>query len=144
MTERHLSSLYERDLPIAAPHGIHRGHFLAWNEASVSRHPHFRRLERAAFSWTPWGIDFDRRLWFFLAAPLAAGRFEPRVEESRWRETRTVALHYGASRLPEAFRRYLYDEVKPLSERWMLGIGGIDRERGEGDHFFFALERIAR
>jgi hypothetical protein len=101
-------------------------------------------MQRVGFAWTPWGIDFDRRLWFFFAPRLAIGRFELRVDESRWRDTRAVQLHYDVSRLPHAIRRQLYDEVKPLSDRWMLGIGGIDRERGEGDHFFFALERIER
>ena len=44
-------------------------------------------------------------------------------------------------RLPRFVRDMLYDEVKPLSERLILGIGGINRGRGEGEHLFFALER---
>ena len=31
--------------------------------------------------------------------------------------------------------------VKPLSADLCLGLGGINAERGEGDHFFFALYR---
>jgi hypothetical protein len=35
----------------------------------------------------------------------------------------------------------LYDEVKPLSADLLLGLGGVNAETGEGDHFFFTLER---
>ncbi|MFW6067010.1 MAG: hypothetical protein ACOC97_01635 [Myxococcota bacterium] len=32
--------------------------------------------------------------------------------------------------------------MKPLSGRLLLGIGGINAGRDEGDHFFFALEQV--
>ena len=73
-------------------------------------------------------------------ADLAA--FEARVERSRWRETDSVVLRYEGSRLPGALRRLLYDEVKPLGEGLVLGIGGGNDGPGRGDHFFFALERV--
>lgn len=144
MTQQHLSSLYEREVPLAPPRARYRGRFLTWIEPSASRHPRVRCIQRVSFEWAPWGIDFDQRLWFFFTPRLAVGRFEPLVEDSRWRDTRAVQLRYDVSRLPDVIRRHLYDEVKPLSDRWMLGIGGTDAERGEGDHFFFALERLDR
>jgi hypothetical protein len=70
------------------------------------------------------------------------GRFEPRVQRSRWRDAQTVGLHYEVSRLPSFVRGALYDEVRPLSPRWWIGIGGINADVGEGDHFFFGLQRI--
>ena len=33
----------------------------------------------------------------------------------------------------------LYDELKPLPDGSVLGLGGINGERGSGDHFFFLL-----
>jgi hypothetical protein len=50
-----------------------------------------------------------------------------------------LQLHYDVSRLP--IRRVLYDEIKPLADGTILGLGGIDAGRGEGDHFFFELRR---
>jgi hypothetical protein len=94
------------------------------------------------FKWTPFGVDFDTRLWFFWHAALAAGRFEPRPGRSRWRDTEAVGLHYHVSRLPGPVRGVLYDEVKPLSADLCLCIGGINAPRGQGDHFFFALQRL--
>lgn len=66
----------------------------------------------------------------------------PRVGPSRWRDTEAVTLHYERSRLPAPIRGVLYDEVKPLTDTICLGLGGINAERGDGDQFFFALERF--
>ena len=38
-------------------------------------------------------------------------------------------------------RALLYDEVKPLSDRLCLGIGGLDLTGEPGEMFFFGLER---
>jgi hypothetical protein len=124
------------------PDGVYRGHHLARIDNAGSRRPHWRWSQRVAFEWAPFGVDFDRRLWFFFTTRLALGRFEPRVGPSRWRHTDAVGLHYDPSRLPAPIRGVLYDEVKPLTERLLLGIGGIRAGRDEGDHFFFALERV--
>ena len=134
-----LESLWLRPVELAPPRGVYRGHVLRRIEHATSRRPLWRWSERIGFEWTPFGIDFDRRLWFFMSTSLAMGRFEARPGPSRWRDTDAMGLHYGASKLPRAIRSVLYDEVKPLSERWMLGIGGINKDRGEGDHFYFAL-----
>ncbi|HJL18214.1 MAG TPA: hypothetical protein RMH99_21300 [Sandaracinaceae bacterium LLY-WYZ-13_1] len=141
MSPRHLDSVYERPTELPPPRGVWRGHVLARIEHETSEHPFWRWSERLGFEWNRFGIDFDRRLWFFWTRRLAMGRFEPRVHRSRWRDTDAIGLHYEVSRLPAFVRGVLYDEVKPLSERWMLGIGGMNGERGVGDHFWFALER---
>ncbi len=142
MSVGHLDSVYRRPVELTAPEGVYRGHALARIEHATSRQPLWRWSERIGFEWTPFGIDFDRRVWFFGGRTLALGRFEPRAHRSRWRDTRAIGLHYEISRLPGLVRRALYDEVKPLSPRWMIGIGGMNGERGVGDHFYFALERL--
>lgn len=139
MSLGHLDSVYRRDVALAPPRGVYRGRVLRWIDHPTARR--WRWSERLGFAWTPFGIDFERRLWFFWTTRLAVGRFEPRVHPSRWRETEAIGLHYEVSRLPGFVKAVLYDEVKPLSERWMLGIGGIDGGPGVGDHFYFALER---
>jgi len=70
------------------------------------------------------------------------GHFQTQVGESRWRDTDAVSLRYQRSRLPRFVRDVLYDELKPLSADLVLGIGGINQDRGAGDHFFFALEKV--
>jgi hypothetical protein len=90
----------------------------------------------------PFGIDFDRRRWFFVDPRLLVGRFATECGPSRWRDTDSVRLTYHGSRLPRIIRSSLYDEVKPLSDELCLGMGGINADRGTGDHFFFALRRV--
>ncbi len=142
MSAEQLGSLFDRDAPLDPPEGVYRGRVLRWFGHPTARRPRWRWSQRVAFEWVPFGIDFDRRLWFFFASRLAVGRFEARPSRSRWRDTRSIGLHYETSRLPGLVRGVLYDEVKPLSERWVLGIGGINADRGEGDHFWFVLERV--
>ena len=36
-------------------------------------------------------------------------------------------------------RGMLYDELKPLADGRVLGLGGINAGAGEGEHFFFEL-----
>lgn len=124
------------------PSGVYRGHYLTRIDNPVSRSFRWRWVARLGFEWPSFGVDFDRRLWFFFSTRLAVGRFEPRPGPSRWRDTDAVQLHYDVSRLPGPLRNVLYDEVKPLSDALILGIGGINAGRGQGDHFFFALERL--
>jgi hypothetical protein len=100
----------------------------------------YRAIDHLMFDLTPFGIDFDRRVWFFFRQPrLAAGHFRTEPGRSRWRDTGAIALHYDPSRLPGPVRGILYDEVKPLGPELCLGIGGVNREAPEGPHFFFAL-----
>ncbi|MBF0353458.1 MAG: hypothetical protein HQM11_20695, partial [SAR324 cluster bacterium] len=63
------------------------------------------------------------------------GKFRSEIHPSRWRSAMVVGLHYESSQLPGFIRNLLYDEVKPLSETLCLGIGGFNRDKGEGDHF---------
>jgi len=90
-------------------------------------------FERLSF-----GIDFARCAWFFLHPRLRAGHFRLQPGRSRWRDTQTLQLHYEVSRLP--FRGLLYDEVKPLGDTLALGLGGLNRDVGTGDLFFFLLQ----
>jgi len=136
-----LEALYVEPGPLELPTGCHRGHLLRWIDSAGARHPLWRPTLTVGFAWTPFGVDFDQQRWWFWHPRLALGRFEPRIGPSRWRETETVSLHYHASRLPAPIRSVLYDEVKPLSPDLCLGIGGINAERGEGEMFFFALQR---
>ena len=144
MSVEELEAAFGHRDEIRVPRGVHRGHFLAWLDNPSARQKRWRWPQRAGFQWTPFGVDFDRNLWFFFTPAVAMGRFEARVERSRWRGTDAVVLRYERSRLPLAFRRILYDEVKPLDDGLVLGIGGSNAGRGRGDHFFFALERDRR
>ena len=92
----------------------------------------------------PFGLNFYPGWgdWFFFHPKIAAGRFVPRRERSRWRSTDAYTLSYERSRLPRPVRGLLYDELKPLSDRLILGFGGTNAETDKGDHFFFALSRL--
>ncbi|MBI4700039.1 MAG: hypothetical protein HY744_02555 [Deltaproteobacteria bacterium] len=136
-----LEALYARERELSVPEGLFRGVFLGWIDMPLWRHPFARFTEHLGFRLTPFGVDFDRRLWFFWRPALALGRFTPEIGPSRWREARTVRLRYEPSRLPRPVRGLLYDEVKPLSRNVCLGLGGINAPRGWGDHFYFALVR---
>jgi len=125
------------------PRGCYAGRFLTWIDSRGARRWSVRTLDSLLFRSVRFGVDFDRRLWWFGAPRLGAGRFELSQGASRWRETETLRLTYGGSRLPRPLRSYLYDEVKSLDADRCLGIGGVDRETGEGDHFFFSLDRIS-
>ena len=97
------------------------------------------------FEITPFGITVEneqRGIWYFFNPALAAGNFEMRTKQSRWRDTQCVTLNYETSALPEPVRGILYDEVKVLSDRHCLGIGGFNGPPGDGDNFYFLLTRI--
>lgn len=137
-----LEDHYRADHDLRVPTGRLRGELLRWVEGPLARDPLWRPFCMLAFQLSPFGIDFDRRCWFFWNSPrLAMGRFELRPGRSRWQPAETIGLHYEASRIPGLVRRHLYDEVKPLSADLCLGIGGINRPGGEGAIFYFALAR---
>lgn len=138
-----LERLYAAEVPLAVPTGRFRGIFLEKLETPGARKPVSRLVSFVGFQATPFGVDFDSCCWFFWHPRLLIGRFQPELGPSRWRDTETVRLDYEVSRLPTPVRSVLYDEVKPLSEAMCLGIGGLNAGRGEGDLFFFALDRIA-
>jgi hypothetical protein len=137
-----LEEIFASDDPFAIPDGRYRGIHLVRLDNRGAREPRTRWAQYVGFELTPFGIDFDDRRWYFFHPRLRAGKFQARIGPSRWRPTEAVTLHYDPSRLPTPLRNILYDEVKPLTDRLCLGLGGLNAGRGEGDHFFFALERI--
>jgi hypothetical protein len=131
-----------RETPLGPPpSGSYRGRFLCWLPTPGARRWHVRLMDGILFVPSRFGVDFDRNLWWFVTPRVALGRFEVTPGPSRWRETDTFRLTYGVSKLPRPVRGMLYDEVKPLSDGVCLGLGGVDAETGEGDHFYFVLER---
>ncbi len=139
-----LESLYGAERPLEPrPHGLWRGHYLQRLDNRGARAPLSRLAQRLLFRTPPWGIDFDRGRWFFLDRPrLAAGHFALQAGPSRWRETTALGFDYSLSQLPRPVTNMLYDEIKPLSDELILGLGGENRDRGLGDHFWFGLERF--
>jgi hypothetical protein len=138
-----LESLWHKTPLGPRPLGKFRGRFLKWTDSPGSRKLAVRALDYPAFVISPFGIDFDKSAWWFVHPRLAAGRFELREGRSRWRDTEAMQVHYDPSRLPAAIKSMFYDEVKQLSGSLVLGFGGLNAERGEGDHFFFALQRMS-
>ena len=141
MSLAELEVLY-RDTPLGQiPTGVFHGTVLHWLDNPGARDPFFHTVEWFGFDVLRWGIRFDRWQWWFLCQCLSLGRFDATVGPSRWRDTETHRLRYERACLPRFVRDTLYDEVKPLGADLCLGIGGINRGRGEGDHFFYALYR---
>jgi hypothetical protein len=131
-----------REAPVGPlPIGNFRGRFLGWLDTPGSKRWHVRAADWLLFEKPRFGVDFDRRVWWFVKPSLAAGRFEVSHGPSRWRPCDTLRLTYETSRLPAAIRNLLYDEVKPLGADLLLGLGGTNFDTGEGDHFFFSLSR---
>lgn len=137
-----LERLFAHDSAIDVPEGRFEGRVLARLDNRGARRLRWRAMQIPMFEWLPFGIDFDRSRWFFVSPSAQVGRFEARVERSRWRDTEVVTLRYEPSRLPGPIKSILYDEVKPLSDDLVLGLGGQNAGTGEGDHFFFALTRV--
>jgi hypothetical protein len=132
-----------RDAPLGpTPNGRFLGRFLSWLPTRGARKAHVRAMDWLLFQRLRFGIDFDRDRWWFVTPALVVGRFEATPGPSRWRDTDVYRLAYGPSRLPRPIRAALYDEVKPLSDGVCLGIGGLNADAGDGDHFLFSLERI--
>ncbi|MEZ4221003.1 MAG: hypothetical protein R3B13_08740 [Polyangiaceae bacterium] len=136
-----LEGIY-RDAPLGpSPRGVFLGSVLTRVDSALAR----SRVGVAMaipFERVRFGVDFDTCRWFFHRQDLQIGHFTHRRQRSQWRDTEVIALHYDPSRLPRWIRGALYDEVKPLSDRLCLGIGGINRGAGAGDVFFFALAKI--
>lgn len=128
-----------REAPLGPrPSGRFEGEVLHRVDAAATR-PTPERWVIVPFERLRFGIDFDRRVWFFVHPRLRVGRFRVEAGRSRWRDAKTLRLRYDVSRLP--VRGHLYDEVKPLSADLCLGLGGLERGEGEGDLFFFLLRR---
>lgn len=130
-----------REGPIALPNGRFRGHYLRLVASQGARRLENRAMVWLGFALPRFGVDFTSSAWWFHHPLLQVGAFAPSIGPSRWRNAEVVQLHYHPSRLPWPVKPLLYDEVLPLSHDLCLGLGGINRDRGEGDLFFFALAR---
>ncbi len=139
-----LEELYARDVDITIPTSdSYKGVYLKRLSNPGADNIFNHVSQWAAFDAMSFGLNFYTGYgdWFFYHSSVAMGRFTPRIEDSRWRETKTITLNYQVSKLPKPVRNVLYDEIKPLSENIFLGIGGLNRDRDVGDHFFFAIVR---
>jgi hypothetical protein len=132
-----LEALYAGPLGDGAPCGVHRGAFLGFVDGVASRRT--RAIDTALFVWPRWGVDLDDRRWWFGSPRVRLAAFTLTRARSRWRDAEVYQLHYDRSRLPRAIRRVLYDELKVLPDGRLIGLGGVDGERGHGDHFWYAL-----
>jgi hypothetical protein len=139
LTLEELEALYARPGSVEVPRGVFAGEVLVRLDNRGARRLVNRASQIPAFEWTPFGVDFDSHRWWFA---FQIGAFTARAERSRWRDTSAITLRYDPSRLPRPIKGVLYDEVKPLTDDLVLGLGGLNAEQGEGDHFFFALRRI--
>ncbi len=137
-----LEALFATEAPPVEPSGLFRGTYLGPVDSPAARSLASRLLILPAFRLLPFSVDFSACCWVMGLPAVRAGRFRAERGPSRWRETEVLQLHYEASRLPGPVRRLLYDEVKPLSDNLCLGLGGVNAEKGEGEIFFFALERM--
>jgi hypothetical protein len=136
-----LEELFARPRPAEVPRGWFRGTYLCPCTSRAARRPQNRAAVFLLHRVLPFGVDFDSCRWTFFHRRPQVAHFVADVARSRWRETEVVAMRYQVSRLPGPVRGLLYDEVRPLSPDLCLGLGGINRKAGEGELFFFALER---
>jgi len=121
-----------------APVGVHDGSFSASSPGAAPTAA-IRVAHTLLFRWPRWGVDLDTLRWWFFDRRCLIAPFTIERGPSRWRDAEVLQLRYDASRLPRAVRRILYDELKPLPDGRVLGLGGAAGERGVGDHFWFAL-----
>jgi len=103
--------------------------------------PTKKLLARALFKWRLFGLDLNTHKWWFKDATRAVVEFDPQHGPSRWRDADVIQLHYETTG-PRLFRGMLYDELKPLNENCILGIGGSNQDNAQGAWFFFALSRV--
>ncbi len=139
-TQDELEARYAGPLHAPPLEGVLAGRMLRFLETPSARSVYTRAIDTVLFG-PRFGIDFDRRLWWFHHPWLATGRFRASVGPSRWRDAEVMRLEYDVSRLPGPIRGLLYDEVKPLGPDHALGLGGINAPRGQGEHFWFELRR---
>ncbi len=142
MSAAELDALYSERRPAAWPAGCARGRLLAWVPGPATRHPLWRPLLAAMFQLSPFGLDYDRRCWFFGLRPLCSAHFDISLGASRWRPGPCYRLHYDSSSLPQAVRNRLYDEIKPLTPDLGLGLAGLHFKGRPVPVFYFALQRV--
>ena len=140
-----LEALYKQPGEISIPEsGSYKGVYLKRLDNPGANKMINRITLWAMFDLMPFGLNFYPEYgdWYFFYPSLATGRFLPSVGPSRWRQAETIRLNYHVSGLPKLIRSILYDEIKPVAEDLLLGIGGFNAEKGAGEQFFFAIERI--
>ncbi|MGE0550825.1 MAG: hypothetical protein AB7O24_31705 [Kofleriaceae bacterium] len=131
-----LEALYASAPPAPLPSGVWLGRYL--QEHPMTRGE--RATARAMFKWTRFGLDLDEHCWWLGRPSFRVGRFQPIAGRSRWRDTDVIRLDYRDTK-PRPLRRVLYDELRPLADGSILGLGGINRP---APWFYFALERLSR
>jgi hypothetical protein len=119
------------------PGGVWQGRYLS----ELPMAPTNRLLARALFKWRVFGVDLNTNKWWFRDATRSVATFEPQHGPSRWRDADVIQLHYQRTG-PRLFRHMLYDELKPLNEHCILGLGGSNHDNAHGTWFFFALSPV--
>lgn len=139
-----LESIYQNPFPQQQPPpGIYKGTWLKRINSTGAKNPLFMVPQWFLFDVLPYGIEFTNKggIWFFMNPALRIGRFSSNIGPSRFRNTECTRMFYNESDVPSPISRLLYDEVKVLSPSLLLGLGGMNFEKGEGDHFYFALHK---
>jgi hypothetical protein len=125
------------------PTGATVGTFVGFLDSPGGRNVWNRATHTVLFRWPAWGVDFEHRTWWCLRPGMRWARFTATVGPSRWRDAEVFRLEYSESR-SSWIRRTLYDELKPLPDGRVIGIGGVNKDRGRGDHFWFELQASQR
>lgn len=139
LSHHQLENLYREEPLGPEPTGIWVGRHLGFLDTPGGRRLGVRVVDTLMFVWPRFGVDFERCLWWFGHPRVAAGRFRLEAGPSRWRDTEVLRVEYDVSRLPARVRSRFYDELKPIDDHTILGIGGLNDGPGQGDHFFFEL-----
>ena len=119
------------------PGGVWRGRWLHDLRMSAPA----KLVAHALFRWPTFGLDLDAYTWWFGRPDRVASRYEPVVGRSRWRDAEVVRLDYRRT-MPWPMRAVIYDELKPLSDDCVLGIGGMNGTGSHGAWVYFVLQRI--
>ena len=82
------------------PTGVFRGRFLCYVDSPGARKLWVRALDSLLFRAPTFGVDFDRKAWWFFRPTTQAGRFRSERRRSRWRTTDVYALTYKESTPP--------------------------------------------
>lgn len=116
------------------PGGVWQGHYLRELPMSLPK----RLLSRAMFKRRMFGLDLNYNRWWFRDNSRLLAHFEPHVGRSRWRDTEVVQVRYERTG-PALLKGMLYDELKPLDDRTILGLGGSKRG---GAWFYFVMTPV--
>ncbi|MCB1145164.1 MAG: hypothetical protein KDK41_07945 [Leptospiraceae bacterium] len=127
------------------PRGIWKGRMLARIDSKGGRNVLHQIWQGVLFDLLPYGLWFDGKssgAWYFFTEGLRLGEFKIVNGKSRFRDTECLQMTYEKARLPSLVKNLLYDELKWISADLILGLGAMNFEKGEGDQFFFLLEKV--